>query len=86
MTGSAISSITKGPRQSNFELLRLFAMFLVLVVHSDFWILGRPTATCLIEMPVQSFTKVMVESIAIVCVNCFILISGWFGIKATWRG
>lgn len=35
-----ITSITAGPRQSNFELLRILAMFLVLVVHSDFWSIG----------------------------------------------
>lgn len=81
-----ISSITRGPRQSNFELLRLFAMFLVLIVHSDFWTLGRPTIANLEDMPIQSLTKVFFESISVVCVNCFILISGWFGIRPTLRG
>lgn len=86
MTNPSISSISKGPRQSNFELLRLLAMFLVLIVHSDFWTLGRPTVACLKELPLQSFTKVFIESISVVCVNCFILISGWFGIKPTVKG
>lgn len=86
MMSLPISSITRGPRQSNFELLRLFAMFLVLIVHSDFWTLGRPTIANLEDMPIQSLTKVFFESISVVCVNCFILISGWFGIRPTLRG
>lgn len=35
---------TKTKRQSNIELLRIIAMFLVLVVHADFWSLGGPNA------------------------------------------
>ena len=38
---------SKGVRESNFELLRLVAMFLVMVVHADFWSLGFPTAVYL---------------------------------------
>ena len=30
-------------RQSNIELLRLLAMFFVLVIHADFWALDVPT-------------------------------------------
>jgi len=81
-----IGPLVHGSRQSNFELLRLFAMLLVLVVHADFWTLGRPTIASISQVPLQSFTKVAIESIAVVCVNCFILISGWFGIRATWKG
>ncbi len=83
---NSVSSLVHGSRQSNFELLRLFAMLLVLVVHADFWTLGRPTIASISESSFQSFTKVAIESIAVVCVNCFILISGWFGIRATWKG
>ena len=86
MSAARITSITKGPRQSNFELLRLFAMFLVLVVHSDFWTLGRPTIADFSNQPITSLIKVMIESASVVCVNCFILISGWFGIRATLKG
>lgn len=73
-------------RQSNFELLRILAMFLVLVVHADCWTLGFPENADFIEEPLQSFTKVVIESAAIVCVNVFVLISGWFGIKPSIKG
>ena len=81
-----IASITQGPRQSNFELLRIVAMFLVLMVHSDFWSLGNPKATDFISYPANAFLRTIIESISIVCVNVFILISGWFDIKFSIRG
>ena len=77
----AISSITTGPRQSNFELLRLVAMFLVLVVHADFSSLGEPSLRDFQSDIVGSTLRVFIESLSIVCVNVFILISGWFGIR-----
>lgn len=86
MTTQAISSITTGPRQSNFELLRILAMFLVLVVHADFWAIGAPNYEDFISTPLNAWTRTIIESAAIVCVNVFILISGWFGIKPSFKG
>ncbi len=83
---SKIASITTGPRQSNFELLRIVAMFMVLMLHSDFWPLGIPTYSDFVSEPVTTWTKVFFESVAIVCVNVFVMISGWFGIKPTVKG
>lgn len=81
-----ISSITRGPRQSNMELLRLLAMLLVLVVHADYVSLGIPTAQSYAANPGGTTAKVVVEALALVCVNLFVLISGWFGIRPSWRG
>lgn len=81
-----ISSITNGPRQSNIELLRIIAMFLVLVVHADFWALGSPTIKDFSSNTLSAFTRTLIESISIVCVNVFILISGWFGIRPSLKG
>lgn len=63
------------------ELLRIIAMFLVLVVHADFFSLGAPTQIDVQQAPLSSFSKFFFESLSIVCVNVFILISGWFGIN-----
>lgn len=68
-------------RKSNFELLRIISMLLVLIVHADFFSLGEPTTTETISAPLSSFTRYFVESISIICVNIFILISGYFGIR-----
>lgn len=72
-------------RKSNFELLRILAMFLVLVVHADYWSLGEPTAGELAASPAVSLLRIAVESMSIVCVNLFVLISGWFGIRFKWK-
>ena len=60
-------------RQSNIDL--------VLVVHSDFVSLGYPTLEQLFANPLEVTGKNYIESVAIICVNLFVLISGYFGIK-----
>lgn len=56
-------------------------MLLVLTVHADVFSLGVPTQNEISENPVSSFMRFTVESLALVCVNVYILISGYFGIK-----
>ena len=68
-------------RESNFELLRIVAMFLVLVVHADYLSLGRPTQIEIMQEPISSIGRIFFQAMSIACVNIFILISGWFGIK-----
>ena len=68
-------------RVSNFELLRISAMMLVLVVHADFLSISNPKTEDIIDSPILSFFRFFVESCSIVCVNVFVLISGWFSIK-----
>lgn len=67
-------------RQSNMELLRIIAMFLILIVHSDYYSLGAPNKVDIIVAPLASVTRVLIESVSLICVNLFIFISGWFGI------
>ena len=85
MSTSEINSITIGPRQSNFELLRILAMFLVIVIHADFLSTGLPSPEEYYADWLPVTTKVLFESISIVCVNVFILISGWFGIRPSFK-
>ncbi len=68
------------------ELLRLVAMFLVLVVHADFFSLSAPTVQEVHAAPLPSVARFFFESLSIVCVNVFVLLSGWFGIRPSWRG
>lgn len=81
-----ITSITAGPRQSNFELLRILAMFLVLVVHSDFWSIGAPSVDEYQTATLTSVIRSVIQCVSIICVNVFVCISGWFGIKASLKG
>ncbi len=74
-------------RQSNIELLRIVSMMMVLIVHFDGAILGLPT-----DVTISNFTnlgttfKLAIESFSIIGVNCFVLISGYFGIRFSARG
>ena len=54
-------------RQSNMELLRIIAMFLVLLVHADFFSLGAPSASDCVNAPVESSLKVFFQ--AIICMS-----------------
>lgn len=83
---SEIKSITRGPRDGRFELLRILAMFFVLTVHADYAALDQPTSAMAWNAPLATWVRVAIEMLAIVSVNIFVLISGWFGIRATWKG
>lgn len=75
-----VSNRTK--RNSNMELFRIVLIFLVLVVHADFFTLGIPTQADVFSNPMQSFMRFFIQSVSIVAVNGFVLLSGWFGIRA----
>lgn len=77
--------LSRPPRQSNMELLRCVAMFLVLVVHSDFGALGVPTAASFAGSPLAETWRVLVEAAGLMCVNLFVIISGYFGIRLSLR-
>lgn len=68
-------------RQSNIELLRGIAIFMIIAVHADYWLLGAPTHTDFIENLSSSFWRIFWECVTVVGVNIFVLISGWFGIR-----
>lgn len=76
-----IINVTKTQRKSNIELLRIIAMFLVLVLHTGFATTGVPTNLDFIEKPFQTFIRCFAEGTSIICVDVFVLISGWFGIN-----
>lgn len=76
----------KSARLSNIELLRIVSMLMVLAVHFDGASLGLPRPEGLSATDAAWWWRTAVESLAIVGVNCFTLISGYFGIKASVKG
>ena len=68
-------------RESNIELLRIISMILVLVSHASYTSLEPPTQEEISTMLDSSLLRALSESFSKVCVNAFILISGWYGIK-----
>lgn len=69
-------------RQSNFELLRIVAMFMVMMLHVNFLALGKPSVEDTGSAPLATFTRILFEVMSVGSVDLFVLISGWFGIKA----
>ena len=68
-------------RKSNIELLRIVAMFLVLIVHAGFFSLGVPTPAEASAAPLTVLTRIFFQSVSVIAVLVFVLISGWFGIR-----
>lgn len=82
----SISSIARGPRQSNMELLRIVAMMMVLMVHANYFTINVPTAQEYLQHPANAWMRTFMEMACLGCVNVFILISGWFGIRPSVKG
>lgn len=76
----------KQQRESNFELLRTIAILLVLILHANFFALEGPNVQDIINNPLDSILRIFFQAISIVCVNVFVMISGWFGIRPSRRG
>jgi len=69
-------------RQSNFELLRIVAMLLVMVIHANVYgPLGMPSVQDAAECPLSAWMRCEMHGLSIVCVNVFVLLSGYFGIR-----
>ena len=80
------SNLTGMSRESNIELLRNVSMFMVLLLHANFVALGRPTPEDFTVSPLPTAFRWLIEGFSIASVNAFVLISGWFGTKASKNG
>ncbi len=73
----------KKQREVNIELLRLIAMGMIILIHFMTHGLklniGFPTDTASMGVVIS------VYGILCICVNLFVLISGYFGIRITWK-
>lgn len=72
---------SRSVRQSNFELLRIVAMIFILILHVDHLSFGFPSTQEIAASPFSAFLRTWLETIAVVAVNTFVLISGYFGIR-----
>lgn len=69
-------------RQSNFELLRIVSMVGVLANHTlqCLWNIQMPDITW------ENTCRMFLMNWAILAVNCFVMISGYFTIRLSWSG
>ena len=70
----------KEERLSNFELLRLVCMFMVIACHANRYVNESDLVGA------EGIIRLTINQFCLVCVNGFVMISGWFGIKASWKG
>lgn len=69
-------------RESNLEALRIVSMLMVVLVHIDGASLGLPYIKGEFSaLTSRDLWRLIVESFTIIGVNCFTLISGYFGIR-----
>jgi hypothetical protein len=76
------NSTGSGKRQLNYELLRIVAMVMIVILHylSKGGVLGDSAS---VDMTPTRYTAWLVEAFCLVCVNVYVLISGYFGLGGT---
>lgn len=76
-------------QESSIELFRIISMLLVLIVHLNGWYLGDLDSNKVYDrisgINFKELYRFIVESASVVCVNCFILISGYFSIRPNFK-
>jgi len=79
--------VSRSERHSNIELLRLLCMFFILVHHFiTHALFGSPVVIYGAgDLSFTSSTAIVVNGLCYVGVNCFLLITGYFGLRFKWK-
>ena len=73
-------------RNSSIELYRIIAMLFVVIVHCNGWLVGGiPSVFDETNISVFRISQATIQAITCTCVNMFLLISGYFGLKLKWK-
>ena len=73
-------------RNSSIELYRIIAMLFVVIVHCNGWFVGgMPDNFDETNLSVFRISQATIQAITCTCVNMFLLISGYFGLKLKWK-
>jgi len=73
-------------RNSSVEWYRIIATFAVLVFHFNGWLVGgMPKHFDINHISVFRMSQAIIESCSCICVNMFLVISGYFGISLKWQ-
>ena len=73
-------------RNTSVEIFRILSTLLVLIVHFTGWFVGGISDPFdgSIGLPFR-IGQTLICSLTIVCVNCFLIISGWYGLKLKFK-
>ena len=74
-------SIFQRKRNSSIELYRIIATFTVLIVHFNGWFVGGMRGFDLHHPTLFGAGQMIIEALTCICVNMFLIISGYFGIR-----
>jgi surface polysaccharide O-acyltransferase-like enzyme len=87
MTGNTNMQTGGGQqRDSSIELFRTIATFMVIVVHFTGWFVGGVCDPFDATKPLSfRIGQTVIESLSVICVNSFLIISGWFGIRLKFK-
>lgn len=73
-------------RNSSIELYRIIAMLFVVIVHCNSWLVGgMPEDFDETNISLFRVSQATIQAITCTCVNMFLLISGYFGLKLKWK-
>lgn len=72
-------------RNSSIELYRIIATFAVLIVHFNGWFVGgMPESFDANHISCFRVGQTFIEASTCICVNMFLIISGYFGVQLKW--
>ena len=74
-------SISQKQRNSSIELYRIIATFTVLIVHFNGWFVGGMRGFDFHHPTLFGAGQMIIEALTCICVNMFLIISGYFGIR-----
>lgn len=77
------STIKIKERNSSVEIYRIIATFLVLIVHFNGWLADMPEKFT--TFSVFTVSQTFIEAFSCICVNCFLVITGWYGLKLKFK-
>ncbi len=73
----------KSKRQANFELLRIVAMLMIIVLH--YLNKGELLTDYTTDRTAVNYAAHLTEAFCIVAVNCYVLLAGYFLVESAWK-
>ena len=70
-------------RQANFELLRIVAMAMIIILH--YLNKGNLVTAYTTDSSAVNYAAHFIEAFCIVAVNCYVLLSGYFLVESAWK-
>lgn len=73
----------RGKRQANFELLRIVAMLMIIILH--YLNKGGLILPYTQDNSTVNYAGHLIEAFCIVAVNCYVLLGGYFMVESVWK-